>query len=246
MNVIDLNSKTAISERVTYLVDERIDAAAAAEPRRGYLGASVVGLPCERQVQYHYLCALGRVERRVPGARVARIFDRGHVYEEKARRWLKAAGFVFATKNGNAFSDFNGRFGGHVDGVIGAWRRADVECPLNLPVLWECKCLGEKNFNRLQKERLRKYSSTYFAQVQLYMGYLGLDSCLFTAINANSMAFFHQLVRFDPNEFSLCRARVAAVIETTENGSFLPRCTQNRDFFQCKWCDFSDRCWNDH
>lgn len=243
--MLDFNSRSALADRINYLVDERIAREEEAKPRRQYLGASLIGHACERHVQYQWLAILGQVERPGFEPRILRIFDRGNIYEERARQWLKAAGFLFGRPPaGLAFEDFGGQFRGHVDGVLTGWRRRDAECMIELPALWECKCLGAKGWRSLDKERLRNYSSTYFAQVQLYMHYLGLECCLFSAVNADTMEIYHELVPYDATEAQLCRARVATILAATEAGELLQRCTADPAYYICKWCDFRGGCWS--
>jgi hypothetical protein len=112
-----------------------------------------------------------------------------------------------------------------------------------LPALWENKCLGSKGWKKLQDDKLQKYSSTYYAQVQIYMYYLGLERCHFTAVNADTMEIYHELVTFDKTETLLCLARVASVFTASQSGQMLPRCTQDKNFYICKMCDFFGGCW---
>jgi len=37
--------------------------------------------------------------------------------------------------------------------------------------------------------------------------------------------------------------KAVRVIQATEAGELLPRIAQSADFFECKFCDWSDRCW---
>lgn len=240
--MIDFNSKSILSDRINFLIDSQIDATAAESQARGYLGASVVGHYCERAVQYQLLAARGEVERKTPAARIMRIFDRGNTYEEKARQWLKDAGFVFGKQRG--FSDFDGQFKGHVDGVIVGWDDLTVGCPIILPALWENKCLGSKSWNKLEKEKLKDYSSTYFTQVILYCHYLGLKWCLFTAVNSDTMEIYHELIQYDPMEAELARSRVHTVIVASNEDVMVARCTSDKNFYQCKWCDWYKMCWD--
>lgn len=242
--MLDFNSRSALSDRINYLIDQQIDATAAESQRRGYLGASVIGHDCERHVQYHLLAAMGQVDRKQPAARIMRIFDRGNTYEDKARQWLKQAGFLFGTtKKGKSFKDFDGAFRGHVDGVLTGWRRQEEECPIPLPALWENKCLGSKNWKKLDSDKLQKYSSTYYAQVQIYMHYLGLDVCLFTAVNADTMDIYHELIPYNATEATMYLSRVQATINATAEGYMLQRISNDRSFFVCKFCDFREVCW---
>lgn len=246
--MIDFNSRSRLSDRLNYLIDAPISDTATESQDRRYLGASIVGHYCERHVQFHLLAARGQVTRPQPAARILRIFDRGNVYEEKVRRWLKDAGFLFGIpQTGLDFSDFDGQFKGHVDGVITGWRRIltdnGIACPIQLPALWENKCLGSKGWKKLSDERLKKYSSTYYVQVQLYMHYLKLPRALFTAINADTMEIYHEVVDYDPTEANLAVARVSAVIQASDKGVMVQRCTNEPSFYICKWCDYRGECW---
>lgn len=232
-----------MTDRINFLIDSQIEKTAAESQRRDYLGASVIGHECERAVQYHLLAARGEVERKQPAPRIMRIFDRGNLYEERSRQWLESIGFLFGrTRTGKAFSDFDGQFRGHVDGIITGWRHKDIDCPIELPALWENKCLGSKGWKKLAEEKLQKYSATYFAQVQLYMHYLGLHRCLFTAVNADTMDIYHELVPFDATEAMLSVSRVAAVIEASNEGRLVQRISNDPSFWICRFCDWRGIC----
>lgn len=242
--MLDFNSRSALSDRINFLIDEEINRHALVSQGRDYLGASVIGHDCERAVQYHLLAAMGLVERKQPAPRIMRIFDRGYTYEDKVKGWLKSAGFLFGrTKHGKAFSDFDGLFRGHVDGVVTGWRDQANPCPITLPALWENKCLGAKNWKKLETDRLQKYSPTYYAQVQLYMHYLALERCLFTAINADTMDIYHELVPYCEAEAMLYRSRVQATINAVREGYMLQRISADRSFYLCKFCDWKTVCW---
>jgi hypothetical protein len=242
--MIDLNSKTATGDRINYLIDEAISAARDSEKPRGYLGASIVGHQCDRYVQYQWLV----IQRDIPGEifapRTLRIFDRGNAYEDRARRWLEGAGFIFAPSLPTASLPGESRFGGHVDGIIaGFFRWGEHSSPIALPTLWECKCLGAKGWKALEKDGLKKYSPTYWGQVQTYMGCLGLPRCLFTAVNADTMELQHFLVEFDKAEFEMVKAKVSRVFTATSLGELLPRCTTDPAFYVCVYCPFRKPCW---
>lgn len=244
--MLDFNSRSALTARINFLIDGKIDATAAQSQERNYLGASVVGHTCERHVQYHLLAARGLVDRKQPEARVMRIFDRGNLYEERARQWLKDAGFLFGMpKLGKDFSSNDGQFRGHVDGVLTGWKRPGEACPIELPALWENKCLGQKSWKKLETDKLKNFSSTYYTQVQIYMDHLKLQRCLFTAINADTMHIYHELVPYDDNEAGRACLRVSRVIMASDAGEMVPRHTQDRNHYICKWCDFRGVCYVD-
>lgn len=62
-----------------------------ADEPRGYLGASVAGKPCPRQLWYDYRWFRGLGVSHT--ARLQRLFDRGHDEELRVHRWLIGAGF---------------------------------------------------------------------------------------------------------------------------------------------------------
>jgi len=34
------------------------------------------------------------------------------------------------------------------------------------------------------------------------------------------------------------------ILEATKANEVLPRVAFSKDFFDCKWCEFQDRCWS--
>lgn len=238
--MIDLNSKTMLSDRINYLINGAIIDDSAKKPPREYLGASLVGHECDRKVQYEWLAVQGQTLPEGFDAQTLRRFDRGNVYEDRARRWLQGAGFLFVADS-PAISDFDGKFGGHVDGVIVGFFYG--ESPVQLPALWECKCLASKGWKAIEKDGLRKYSPTYFGQVQIYMHYFELPRCLFTVVNADSMELAHYLIDYSETEATLIKAKVSSVFVATNLGELLPRCTDDKEYYLCKWCAFRKECW---
>jgi len=238
--MIDLNSKTMLSDRINYLIDEAIAAARTKDVPRGYLGASIAGHQCDRYVQYQWLAIQQEIPSEGFSPRTLRIFDRGNVYEDRARRWLQAAGFLFAPNHPD-IKDFDGKFGGHVDGILAGFFPGIS--PIALPALWENKTLGAKGYKAIEKDGLKKYSPTYYEQVNIYMGYLQLPRCLFTVVNSDSMELLHILIEFSPPSFEMMKNKIGRIFNATKIGELLPRCTQDKEFYLCKWCPFREICW---
>src|SRR5262245_1240728 len=88
----NFNKANLSLEPLNVAINDALERAAAtrAELPRPYLGASGVGHDCARRVQYDWWC------KPVLAARVREIFERGHYFEERARRHLNDAGFKFA------------------------------------------------------------------------------------------------------------------------------------------------------
>lgn len=243
--MMDFNSTASISGQVTALIDAGMKDKHAQQPIRQYLGASRLGIACERALQYEYAQAPVDFGRETQG-QMLRIFERGHVMEECMVQWLRAAGFDLRTRKPNGeqfgFSVIDGRLQGHVDGVIVAGPEG-----LAYPALWENKCLGNKSWRELEKKRLAVAKPVYAAQVALYQAYLELHEhpALFTALNADTMEIYTELVPFDATLAQRMSDRAVKVISATEAGELLPRSFADPTHFECKFCSYANRCWQE-
>ena len=241
--MIDFNSTSSVSDQLASLVDLGLELARSSQTPRDYLGASRLGVACERALQYEFAKAPVDPGRETEG-RVLRIFERGHVMEDCMIAWLRAAGFDLRTRKANGeqfgFSAIDGRLQGHIDGVI-------VGGPdgFSYPALWECKCLGSKSWRDLEKNKLAVSKPVYHAQVVLYQAYLQLHEhpAIFTAVNADTMEIYTELVPFDAALAQRMSDRAVRVIGATDAGELLVRAYQDPTHFECRMCAWQDRCW---
>jgi hypothetical protein len=230
-----------ISEAINAAIDRGLVEARAGQPRRSYLGASVLGDPCMRKLVYEY-----RHEPIVPfDGLTLRIFDAGHAFEELSIRWLRAGGFDLRDRNPNTglqyeFETARGQIEGHADGVI----VAGPAIGLHYPVLWEHKALNQKSWSDLVKRGLAASKEVYYGQVQLYMGYLQFAECLFTALNKNSCELYHEIVPFNLAEAQRLSDRAVDIIRTAETSGLPPRIAAQPDNFSCRDCGFAPTCWS--
>lgn len=241
--MLDFNSSSSLSERVTALVDIGMQHARSKQAPRDYLGASRLGVACERALQFEY--AKAPVDHgRDSSGRLLRIFERGHVMEDCMVAWLREAGFDLRTGKTDGeqfgFSDAQGRLRGHVDGVIVAGPEGFA-----YPALWENKCLGAKSWRDLENNGLAVAKPVYAAQVALYQAHLELheNPAIFTAINADTMDLYVELVPFDAALAQRMTDRAVRVITATEAGELLPRAFNDPTHFECRMCAWQDRCW---
>jgi len=159
--------------------------------------------------------------------------------------WLRDAGFDLRTRKADGeqfgFSVAEGRLQGHIDGVI-------VSGPEGFayPALWECKCLGNKSWRELEKSGLAVAKPVYAAQVAIYQAYLELHDhpAIFTALNADTMEIYTELVPFDAALAQRMSDRAVKVITATEAGELLPRAVHDSTHFECRMCAWQDRCWS--
>ncbi len=241
--MIDLNSSRVPGEYLSQLIDLAVQRREAAQEPRKYLGASMLGNSCQRAIQYQFF----NTPKDTPfSGRILRIFERGHMGEDAFAAWLRLAGFDLRTHKEDGrqfgFSVADGDIRGHCDGVF-------VNGPDNFgpwPRLWENKVLGSKGWNKLAREKIRKAYPGYFGQVQLLMAYLHLreNPAIFTALNADTQEIYAEMVPFDSAEAQRISDRSVNILQSCRAGDLLPRAFSSPDYFECKYCDYNQRCWN--
>ena len=251
--MLDYNHKPKPGEQITALIDAALKAEQAATPPRNYLGGSRLGQPCERALQYEFT-ATPKDDGAGLSGQTLRIFAIGHVLEDLAIRWLRAAGFDIYTRKGNrpdgdqfGFSVAGGRIRGHVDGIIAAGPEG---FGLAVPALWECKTMNAKNWRACLKDGVVKSKPIYAAQIALYQAYMeaqvpGISAApaVFTAINKDTAELHHELVPFDADLAQRMSDRGVRILQATDAGELLPRIATTSDFFECRFCPWAKRCW---
>ena len=241
--MMDFNSSSSVSGQISTLIDLGLQKTRAKEKSRQYLGASRLGVSCERALQYEYSQAPVDPGRETQG-RILSIFERGHINEDCVVGWLRAAGFDLRTHKPNGeqfgFSVADGHLQGHIDGVF-----VGGPAGFKYPALWENKCLGSKSWRDLEKNKLAISKPVYAAQVAIYQAYLELheNPAIFTAINADTMDIYAELVPFDAALAQRMSDRGVKVIAATQAGELLPRAYLDPTHFECKFCAWADRCW---
>lgn len=240
--MLDFNHRNP-SERLNFLIDAAVEKKEKKEPPRNYLGGSIIGHSCSRMLQYEYFHAPKDEDF---SGRVLRIFHRGHEGEKWMATWLREIGFTLQTEQPDGgqfeFSALGGRFSGHADGIF----TAGPEEFGPYPRLWENKVLGNKGFNSVARDKLKKAYPVYYAQVQLYMAYLELagNPALFTALNADSMEIYAENVAFDPEHAQAVSDKAVNIISACDAGQLLPRVAEREDWYECKYCAYKRRCWH--
>jgi hypothetical protein len=251
--MLDYNHRPGIVERVNAAIDAALIAEREVSPPRTYLGASRLGHACERALQFEFAGA-PKDDGADFGGQTLRIFEIGHQLEDLAIRWLRAAGLDLYTRKGNrpdgeqfGFSVAGGRIRGHVDGIIAA---APAPLGIGVPALWECKTMNAKNWRACVKEGVAVAKPVYAAQIALYQAYMegtvpgiSANPALFTAINKDTAELHHELVPFDAALAQRMSDRGVRILQATDAGELLPRIAANRDFFECRFCPWAERCW---
>ena len=253
---LDFNHRPSMGERINDLVDAALIDERDNETPRTYLGASRLGVACDRALQFEFAQAPKDDGGDFSG-QVLRIFEIGHRLEDLAIRWLRAAGIDLVTQKPDdgsqrrrrqfGFSVAGGRIRGHVDGIV---MGAPAALGLRTPALWECKTMNAKNWRACVKDGVAISKPVYAAQIAIYQAYMepvvpGISAApaLFTAINKDTAELYHQLVPFDAALAQRMSDRAVRILQATDAGDLLPRIAQSRDFFECRFCAYADRCW---
>lgn len=248
--MIDFNHQPKFHEQVSALLDSALQSERHRQALRSYLGASRLGVACERALQYEYAQAPVDSGRELPG-RTIRIFEVGHVLEELIIHWLRLAGFDLYTRRQNGeqfgFAVAEGRVRGHVDGILASGPAA---LGLQYPALWECKTTNDKNWRDCVKRGVAHSKPVYAAQVAIYQAYLepavpgiSANPALFTAINKDTQEMYFECVPFDAALAQRMSDRALRILQATDAGEQLPRIARDPTFYECRMCNWQERCW---
>lgn len=250
--MLDFNHKPNLSEQICVRIDGALQSVQAQQTPRNYLGASRLGVACDRALQFEYLKAPVDEGREFSG-QTLRIFAAGHVFESLAIDWLRAAGFDLHTETSTGgqygFSAVDGRLRGHVDGILAA---GPDDIIARYPALWECKSLNGKSWKDTVKRGLTLSKPIYAAQVALYQAYMepqipGISNnpALFTAINKDTAEIYFEWVPFNGELAQRASDRGVRVLQACDAGELLPRLSHDPTHYECRFCPWQDRCWRE-
>ena len=232
----DPNDPVGLSRLINRQIDTALETERAGQVPRDYLGASVLGDPCDRRLAYQY----AGIDREPVTGRNFRIFEAGHAFEALMSRWLRLAGFDLMDVDPNTgrefeFSASGDRIRGHADGIIAGGPDIGAAYPL----LWEAKALNAATWSDLTVRGSRQAKPEYFAQVQIYLSQLGLQACLLTALNKDSAGLYHELVGIAPVLGQRLVDRGIDIANITDSGA-LPARTANPG--HCRGCAWAAPC----
>lgn len=211
-----------------------IDDAYAREPQqrpRQYIGASVVGNPCDAYLAF----SLRGFPEDVPPPRLKRVFCLGHMLEDEVVRDLKRAGVRVSEKDQltgrqYTYEDFGGHISSHADG--------HVEFDDGVLRLLEIKSMNRASWGKFVEDGVRRSHPRYFAQMQMLMGLSGITSCLIVAYCKDTSDYHAEVVEFDEFEWASLKVR----IETALRGE-AKRVATDRSDWRCKGCFRMSVCW---
>ena len=235
------------------------------EPKRGYLGASLIGNECVRQVYYNY----NGYPKEPFEAKTLMAFESGHRAEDlTADRLRMVEGVTLHTHKPDGYQygfkeefkldnpidiidhktgevtgvQTHGVFAGHIDGVIEGLLQAP-----KTPHIWEHKDCKESKFKEFiklkekhgEKNVLYHWNMTYYVQHQIYMHKFGMDRGYMTVSLAGCRDYSSCRTEYKKEVALQYIDRAKKIINSTQPP---PRLSDNSDFWLCRWCDFKDIC----
>lgn len=225
-------------------IDRITESAAAAEPRRDYLGASVIGHECDRYLWYSIR---PDIPRRPFDALSLRRFEDGHRTEALIIERLRTVPGVEVwdrAEDGEQIGGklFDGRFGWHVDGVILGLLQAP-----KTPHVLEVKASGEKKFKEFkdavdrlgEKQALNAWNPVYYAQAVVYMYLLDLTRHYTVVASAGGRDMASCRTEANTEMAKALLAKAERILGANEPPA---RISERAEFFKCRWCDYREAC----
>jgi hypothetical protein len=203
------------------------------QEERAYLGASVIGSDCRRQIWYGFRWVT-QPEDFSP--RMLRLFDTGQREEARVIGDLREADIpVFGQQL--EFKALGGHFRGHIDGIVGGL----PEAPKTRHIL-EVKTHNDKSFKSLLVNGVKKSKPAHHAQMQIYMHFLKYDRALYVAVNKNDDSIYCERLEYSKKEAE----RLVDLAQTIIQAPFPPpKLHENPDApaaYVCGWCNFKGVC----
>lgn len=199
---------------------------------RSHLGASIIGHECERYIWFSFRWMYYQVF----SGRMQRLFQRGHLEEQRIFQWLEGIGFKISEIDDSGkqhrivFAEGHG--GGSLDGFLGIPERYGVNVA-NLIILLEAKTQKDKKFSILQGSGVQKEKPMHFIQASVYGRRRNVQYCLYIAVNKEDDDLNVEVIELD---WGLADAELAKA-EKIINSHFPPRrISENPSLWKCKYC----------
>lgn len=206
-----------------------------AENPRHYLGASIIGKPCARQLWQDFRW----VQFEQFSGRMYRLFATGHLEEPRFIANLKAAGveaYDVDDRTGEQFAvqTLGGHFRGHADGVALGVKGAEKTWHL-----LEFKTHSEKSFNKLVGLGMQDAKPEHYAQAQVYMHLMGLSRAYYLAKNKNTDELYGERIKYNRDYAQGMIDRAERIIFANEPPQGI---SDKPTFWQCRFCNYHSYC----
>lgn len=198
---------------------------------RGYLGMSMIGKPCELAAWHSWR----QTTPRHTDGRIYMLFKTGHYVEAIVCEALRMTGYILQNAYPDrqlSFSDHNGYFAGHPDGII-----EDTDQNMIL----EIKSSNSNKFKMFKMQGVEAVYPAYFAQMHLYMHYSGLRRAFFIVMNKEDSQLYVEMVNFkeEISKANIEKAKRILITHKPEGSVNLPKADTN----ECEFCPYKWICY---
>jgi len=224
------------------------------QENRPHLGFSQIGDKCDRKLWYIF----HHVAKPSFKGRILRLFDTGHRAEARFVEELRAIGFEVWELDPNTCRQLSVReLGGHLSGSLDAVIKARpnteaFEIAGGKPIVCEMKTHNEKSFaalaGKLEKGvrvfdpstcGVEKTKPVHFAQANIYAYKMGIDKCLYMAVNKNTDELY--IERWKTKK-RLSKSLIKRGVEIVNMDNPPAGISNNSSWYECRFCDFSGIC----
>lgn len=214
------------------------------EKPRPYIGASIAGHHCDRYIWLNFHWAF--YYQKPNEGRMELLFKRGQREEEYVKYNLEAIGLEPKYMLFQQLDIYYGcHVAGHPDGIIPSGVYEAPKAAHNL----EIKTHNDRSFKELVRLGVREAKPQHYIQMQLEMygekfihQEYDVNRSLYYAVNKNDDSIYTERIALD-------KALAEKVIKHCQNLALEPKlpkkCSENPDFFKCKFCDFYGFCHSD-
>jgi hypothetical protein len=229
----------AIPKEVTSLVDLIYRAYEKKNEGKDYLsriGASGIGAECVRSIWYDWR---GAASEKIPG-RIYRLFQTGHIQEERVVQDLKDAGLKVWELDPETGKQWEYKFArGHsvckADGIV-----VGVPTAEKTPHVLEIKSSNLNGFKEIQKHGVKKAKPDHYAQMHMGMMGAGMSDALYVVICKDDEQYYVERVKLDIEEVNAINKKLHQLVEQT----IIPiRVAEKEGDWRCKYCDAKGVCW---
>ncbi len=236
----ELNLNKDIQLKIDKLVKAR-ELALTDENKREYLGFSLIGHECDRFIWLKFRWA---VNEEIPG-RVYRIFETGHIEEERMSKYLKDIGLDLKHIGEEQLTlRYSPWVLGHPDGII----FSGVPGAEKSTHIWECKTANNRSFTGYEKHGVQNHKQEYYIQVQANMycsnkcdeqKMAKINRCCFTVKNKNDESIYHERIKLDKALAERFLERADSLVYADE---LPPGLSDKPTYFKCKMCSMWEFC----
>ena len=199
----------------------------------GRLGSSFIGEECIRQI---WLDWRGFAREQFEG-RMLRLFETGHLQEERIVNDLRRAGFAVWDKREDGrqyeYTDASGHFITKVDGIIKDVPESDK------PHVLEVKTHNKNSFSTLVKKGVQEAKPTHYAQMQISMALGGFTRALYVAVCKDDEQFYVERVKEDKPLQDKLQKKIIKLVDARLRPAGI---SDDASSFGCKFCSMKAVC----